>query len=77
MSKEAIFFVYCIEIFKRSRGLTGRQAIKLFNEYGVYAFVFENYELLHIHGEKYILQDIDNYILEKTASSQIQSTVIN
>jgi hypothetical protein len=67
MSKEATFLVYCIEIVKRAKGLTGNQVYALFEKHNLFAFVIDYYELLHVHGEKYILQDIDEYILELSA----------
>ena len=62
MSKEYTFLIYCMEIVKRARGLTGKQVYKLFKTYGLFEFVINFYDLLHIHGDKYILQDIDAYI---------------
>ena len=67
MSNEAEFLVYCMEIVKRARGLTGKQVYSLFTEYGLFEFVTDFYELLHVHGEQYILKDIDEHIAEYTA----------
>ena len=64
MSKEADFLVYCMEIVKRARQLNGKQVYALFERYGLFAFVMEFYELLHVHGEKYILEDIEARIAE-------------
>jgi len=65
MSREGAFLVYCMEIVKQARRLTGRQVNDLFQRYGLFAFVTEFYELLHVHDEQYILQDIDGYIREQ------------
>jgi len=64
MSKEASFLIYCMEIVKRARRLSGRQVYELFEKYGLFDFIKEFYELLHVHGEKYILEDIDARIAE-------------
>ena len=64
MSKETTFLIYCMEIQKRARRLTGKQVYELFEKYDLFEFVTRFYELLHVHGEKYILQDIDERILE-------------
>ena len=64
MSKESTFLVYCMEIQKRARGLSGKQVYSLFEEYGLFEFVIDFYELLHVHGEAYILRDIDARIAE-------------
>jgi len=68
MSKEADFLVYCIEIVKNARQLSGKQVYSLFEKYDLFKFVIDFYELLHIHGESYILEDIDERIAELSAS---------
>jgi len=64
MSKESVFLVYCIEIVKRSRSLTGKQVYKLFEECNLFKFIIDFYELLHVHGDNYILEDINERISE-------------
>ena len=64
MSKESTFLIYCMEIVKRARKLSGKQVYALFEKHGLFEFVSDFYELLHVHGEKYILQDIDARIAE-------------
>jgi len=68
MSKEADFLVYCIEIVKNARQLSGKQVYSLFEKYDLFKFVIDFYELLHIHGESYILEDINERIAELSAS---------
>jgi len=67
MSKEADFLVYCIEIVKNARQLSGKQVYSLFEKYDLFKFVIDFYELLHIHGESYILADINDRIAELSA----------
>ena len=64
MSKKTEFLIYCMEIMKRSRGVSGKQIFKLFEQYDLFKFVTDFYELLHVHGEKYILEDIEERISE-------------
>jgi hypothetical protein len=64
MSKEAEFLVYCMEIVKRARVLSGKQVYSLFEKYDLFRFVMDFYELLHVHGESYILEDINAHIGE-------------
>jgi len=68
MSKEVDFLVYCIEIVKNARQLSGKQVYSLFEKYDLFKFVIDFYELLHIHGESYILEDINERIAELSAS---------
>ena len=67
MSKETNFIIYCMEIVKRARSLSGHQVYALFEKCGLFDFIKDFYELLHIHGEKYILEDIDARIAELSA----------
>ena len=67
MSKESAFLIYCMELEKQARQLSGRQVYDLFERHGLFEFVTRFYELLHVHGEKYILEDIDARIAEAAA----------
>ena len=62
MSREGEFFVYCIEIYKTAKRLSGKEVIKLFSEYKVNEYIKKCFEALHTTGEKYIINDIDLYI---------------
>jgi len=64
MSKEADFLVYCIEIVKNARQLSGKQVYSLFEKYDLFKFVIDFYDILHVHGEQYILEDINERITE-------------
>ncbi|MCL2628208.1 MAG: DUF3791 domain-containing protein [Oscillospiraceae bacterium] len=64
MSKESEFLVYCMEIVKRARGLSGAGVYEIFNKYDLFKFVTDFFELLHVHGESYILEDINARITE-------------
>lgn len=62
MSREGEFLVYCIEIYKSSKNLSGKDVMKLFTKYRVNEYVRSYFEALHTTGEKYIINDIDLYI---------------
>jgi len=55
MSKEGRFMVYCLEFYKAKKGLTGKQVIELFKQYGVIDYFFSCYEALHTTGTNYIV----------------------
>ena len=54
-----------MEVYKRAEKLTGVQVLELFSRYSLFDYVLEFYEILHIHGVAYILQDINSYIDEQ------------
>lgn len=62
MSKEGKFLIYCVEMYKAAKNLTGRQIMELFTRYGVTQYIMEFYEALHTTGPLYIINDIDLFI---------------
>lgn len=62
MNKELQFIIYCIEEYKNAKNLTGKEIINLFEKYHLYEYIKDFYEVLHLIGPKYIVEDIDLYI---------------
>ena len=62
MSPEGRFLVYCLEMYRAAKGMTGKQAIELFKQYGVSDYIISCYEALHTTGTNYIVEDIDLFI---------------
>jgi hypothetical protein len=62
MSAEGKFLVFCLEMYKAAKHLTGKQVIALFKQYGVTDYVLSCYEALHTTGTNYIVEDIDLFI---------------
>ncbi len=67
MSKEIKFTVFCMESYKVYKALSGRQVSELFEQYGVYDYIREFYDMLHTTGYQYINQDIDIYLSARGA----------
>lgn len=62
MSKQGDFLVYCTELYKAAKNLTGKQVSELFTRYRVWDYIYTCFEALHTTGANYIIQDIDLYI---------------
>ena len=62
MSKEGRFLIFCMEIYKSAKNLTGRQVAELFRKYELYDYIVDCYGALHTTGTNYIINDIDLYI---------------
>ena len=62
MSKEGKFLVFCLEMYKAAKHLTGKQVIELFKRYNIADYVLSCYEALHTTGTNYIVEDIDHFI---------------
>lgn len=62
MDKSIDFTVFCIESYKQAHNLTGKAALKIFNDNKVFDYIKSFYDVLHTTGQDYIVKDIDVYI---------------
>lgn len=62
MSRQGEFLIYCVEIYKNVKNLTGKQVSELFTRYQVWDYVYSCFEALNTTGANYIVEDIDLYI---------------
>ena len=62
MSAEGKFLVYCLEMYRAAKCMSGRQVIELFKRYDVMGYVLSCYEALHTTGTNYIIEDIDLFV---------------
>ena len=62
MSAQGAFAIYCAELYKSARHLTGRQMEALFTRCRVWDYLFDCFEALHTTGPEYIIQDLDEFI---------------
>lgn len=67
MSKEGNFLIFCIEQYRTSKNLTGKQVISLFRKYKISEYIVSCFEALHTTGTNYIIEDIDLYIEARQA----------
>ncbi|MCL2486775.1 MAG: DUF3791 domain-containing protein [Oscillospiraceae bacterium] len=68
MSKEGTFLVFCIEMYKAAKHMTGKQVMELFKRYGIIGYVLSCYEALHTTGTNYIIEDIDLFVEARQAT---------
>ena len=62
MTNEGKFLVFCIEMYKAAKYMTGKQVIELFKQYNITDYILSCYEALHTTGANYIIEDIDLFI---------------
>lgn len=62
MNPTLLFTIFCLESYKTAHGLTGKEALRIFNQYKVFDYVHSMYDVLHSFGQEYIVQDIEQYI---------------
>lgn len=71
MSPEGNFTVFCVESYKTYKGMSGKQVVCLFEKYNVFDYLHEFYDILHTAGYQYINRDIDEYLINRDAFTQI------
>ncbi len=62
MDRTIDFTIFCLESYKKVHQLTGKAALKVFNEYKVFDYIQSFYDVIHSTGQDYIVGDIDVYI---------------
>lgn len=62
MSARGAFLIYCLELYRRARHLTGREAYDLFRRTGADEYVRASFGALHTMGDQYILDDIEEFL---------------
>ena len=65
MSNTAHFKVFCLERYKSQHNMKGEEVINLFIQYDVFDYLTKFYDVLHSFGEKYIIANIDEFILSR------------
>lgn len=58
----AYFLSFCIEQYKNAKHLTGTEAMRQLDAFGVLDYLAEHYEILHTQSRQWILEDIDEFI---------------
>ncbi len=56
------FVSFCLEMYSRDKEISGTDAMRHFEQYGVTGYLFANYEVLHTQGWRYIISLIDEFI---------------
>ena len=56
------FIVFCMEIYKSKKSMTGKEVYELFEKYGVLNYLQEGYEVLHTQGDGWVIRDIDEFL---------------
>ena len=68
MSRQGDFMVYCAELYKSAKNMTGKQVSNLFTSYQVWDYIYSCFVALHTTGANYIVNDIDEYIIARQPS---------
>ena len=67
MSAEGTFLVFCLEMYRAEKNMTGKQVMELFKDYGVIDYILSCYDALHVTGTAFLIEDIDLFIEARKA----------
>lgn len=62
MSASGAFLIYCIELYRRAKGMSGSAAFDLFRRTGADDYIRRSFGALHTTGERYVLDDIEGFL---------------
>lgn len=68
MDEKILYFIsFCVEHYKMHKGISGSEAIKLFDQFHVTEYLCQNYDVLHTQGHQWLMSEIDEFIKNKAA----------
>ena len=56
------FVVFCMEIYKAEKNISGKEVYELFEKYGVLKYLQDGYDMLHTQGDSWLINDIDKFL---------------
>ena len=56
------FVVFCMEIYKAEKNISGKEVYELFEKYGVLKYLQDGYDMLHTQGNSWLISDIDKFL---------------
>lgn len=59
VSDKTYFVCFCIEQFKRHRGVTGKEAAELLYSADICTYLSDNYEILHTQSRQWLVEEIE------------------
>lgn len=68
MSIESEFLIYCMERYRYYKSLYGKEVAELFKKSGVNDYILGCFGALHTVGEEYLMNDIEEYIIQHTTN---------
>ena len=68
MSREGEFLIFCLELYRHAKSISGAEVFDLFSKSGVQDYVLKHFESLHTTGNQYILNDIDEFLTNHKAA---------
>jgi len=61
MDNKIRYLLFAMETYKEERHLTGKQVYEHFKKYHFDKYILDLYELLHVQGTKWLMEELDEY----------------
>lgn len=58
----AFFISFCVEHYKKQKGIPGEKAMEELYGYGVLDYLRKNYDALHTQSIQWVMEDINEFI---------------
>lgn len=62
MSPEGKFLIYCMELFRREKGMSGAEVADFFASHRLCEYVAEFFAVLHTWGDRKIMEDLEGQV---------------
>jgi len=63
--KRLKYFAFALEVFKEHKGISGKEAYRVLRETDADSYIYDLYEILHVHGNKYLIDELESYFLSR------------
>lgn len=60
-----VFVAFAIEQYSHEKGINSEEAFDILSKYGVLEHLIKFYDVLHLHGDRWLMQEIDEFIERK------------
>lgn len=60
-----VFVAFAIEQYRHNKGISSAEAFDTLSKYGVLEHLIEFYDVWHLHGDRWLIQEIDEFIERK------------
>jgi len=65
--RRVAYFAHAVEMYKKAKNQNGREAFTFLRRIGADQYIYDMFELLHVHGTEYLLEELDAYAAKRAA----------
>ncbi|MFM9414174.1 DUF3791 domain-containing protein [Peptococcus simiae] len=69
MTRAEEYLIFFLERYRYHKGLSGKDAIELFQSKGISEYILSHYDALHVQSEQSVIEEIDELLEENILSN--------